>query len=854
MQNEIRTLNNNLKTLFIDSPGSTAASVQIWFRAGSALEENSNEGIAHFLEHMFFKGTEKRPGSAIAHEVESFGGEINAFTSFDYTCYYINTPNSYLKNTTEILMDMVSNPQFKMDDLLPERQVVFEEYRRSIDNPGQYSFHKLQKSSFTGGYAHPILGREDTILNFTQDQLKDFRSNFYNLSNALLVVSGDLNQKEDIIKTIESFKMPEGPESKFPKFKLKNKSTNEVHHKDVRMGQLTLCIQAPEFRQKIAVEEDLAINCLGHGESSRLYQGLVAKDSLANSCAGSTMFMNDGGVHFIRVVFPPNHLKKVLNRVYQVINNAVDEGFSDQELSKIKNQYIASKVYDMESLEAFSFSLGHSFAQTGDINGEEEFIDNIKKSTKAKVNNAIKSVFGKSTHVSLQLPKEVKLEPAKKDIEAFQKKLATLQKKVTSPAKSKYKVQTSKFDPQVKCYTLKKGIKLLYRQNTMNPTFVAHAYIKGGITEENKNNNGIYQIMSSVLSKGHSKIPYKKFKATLEDRSASLSGFSGKNAYGLTMHGQSEHFDELMFHFCGTLLKPDFPNERVKHEKEITLRNLENQQEDPIKQCFKKVSQMHFNGHPYAMNIQGTPTTIKKLTKKAITEKHQSSLKNKEILFTYCGDKELEEVIEKLQPVLDQLKPRAEKKLVKKKLKPITNGYEYIEFDREQTQIFYGIPSQPLGSKENVYLKMLTTMLSGQSSELFVEVRDRQGLCYAAQPIHFSAMEAGYWGIYMASGHDKVEAAISAIKGIINKIKENGLERSEFNRIKKMIEGQALLNIQTNDDYANIYSVTTLQGHGLDFYHLNNKRIKELDYEEFQKGIKKILSKKFNTVIVGRKN
>ena len=84
----ILTLKNNLKTLFVQSEQATAGSVQIWFRTGSALEDENNKGIAHFLEHMFFKGTEKWPGSALTRAVESFGGEINAFTSFDYTCYY----------------------------------------------------------------------------------------------------------------------------------------------------------------------------------------------------------------------------------------------------------------------------------------------------------------------------------------------------------------------------------------------------------------------------------------------------------------------------------------------------------------------------------------------------------------------------------------------------------------------------------------------------------------------------------------------------------------------------------------------------------------------------------------------
>ena len=157
MQHNLQELNNNLKTLFVNWPESSAASIQFWFRAGSALEQKEDFGIAHFLEHMFFKGSEKRPGSKIAKEIESLGGEINAFTSFDYTCYYINVPNKHLKKGVEILLDMVANPKFDKSEIAPERGVVFEELRRSLDNPGQFAFHQLQKKFFKNGYDHPIL-------------------------------------------------------------------------------------------------------------------------------------------------------------------------------------------------------------------------------------------------------------------------------------------------------------------------------------------------------------------------------------------------------------------------------------------------------------------------------------------------------------------------------------------------------------------------------------------------------------------------------------------------------------------------------------------------------------------------
>ena len=852
MQYEFFTPKNDLKTLFVNLPGSTAATVQIWFRAGSALETHDNEGIAHFLEHMFFKGTATRPGAKIAHEVETFGGEINAFTSFDYTCYYINTPSTKLPDTIDILLDMVSNPLFKQEDLVPERGVVFEEYRRSIDSPSQFAFAKLQASAFDGSYAHQILGREETIKNFSQEQLHFFRNNYYNLSNALLIVAGDVSDKEALIKGIEKYKLPKGPESSFPEFSLKKNGTLDVHEKEVGMTTLTMVIQAPQYSEKEAASEDLAINCLGFGETSRLYKSLVLDKTLANVASASTMFMAKGGAHFIRLVFPHKNITAILKKFLETLNEALDSGLSSEEIQKIKNQYLSSKIYEMESIESFSFSLGHSYAQNGDVKCEEEFIERIKNTNFTAVNSSLRNIFSKNIHISMQLPKEANTAKCKKELQAFQKKLDSVKKNLKLKSKSKYKVERSKFDQQVQLIKIKSGVSLIYRQNKMTPTFVLQAYLRGGITEENAKNNGAYHLLSSLLTKGHDKISYEKIKQSLEEKSSSISGFSGKNAYGLLMHGLSDNFQDLCPYFIGAFTSPDMPQKYLAHEKQLSLRTLVNQKEDPVKQCFKKAQQLFFGTHPYALNPIGTEKTIKGLTSKALLDIHKKNLKNQEILLTYCGDAELNEVLDTLQPVFDKLAPRKTQGLKFKKYKPTVGQEHFITFNREQTQIFYGIPSGKMGSPENLYLKMLSAHLSGQSSELFVEVRDRQGLCYSAQPVHFAAIEGGYFGIYMASGFDKVTPAIAAIKDLIGRIRDNGLPEEDFNRIKTMIKGQNLINVQTNEDFASIYSVPVLQSQGLDYYYKGNIEIEELKYSDFQKNIKKVLSQKWNTIVVGR--
>ncbi len=852
MKIDQQVLSNKLNTLFIHSPGSTAGTVQMWFRAGSALEKKDNQGIAHFLEHMFFKGTPTRPGPQLAHDIESYGGEVNAFTSFDYTCYYINTPSPFLDKSVDILLDMVANPLFGEDEIPAERQVVFEEYRRAMDNPSQYNFIQLQKSSFSGGYSHPILGREDTINNFSQEQITSFRENFYNSENAMLVVAGDLKHRDALEAKIKSFNLPHGKKSSFGEFAMIDKDTVSVHDKDIRQATLTVCFQAPGYSSADASAEDLAINCLAHGETSRLYQELVAKTSLCNGIAGSTMYFADGGAHMLRMSFPVENLAKISAIFLKTLEGAVKEGFRPEELVKIKNQYISSKVYERESIESYAFSLGHGFAQSGNIHCEEEFIEKIRAVTVEQVSAALLKILKNNSHFTLQAPKGSKLPP----LEAALKKWQTNLKKVIT-VKSKAvasKIETSTFDSEVKVLEIKPGIKLVYRQNKMTPTFVLHAYMKGGQAAETIKTEGLHHLTSRLITYGYQGVGYEKLKNDLESLSSSLHGFSGKNAYGLTLHGQSKDFDRLSSHFFGTLFTPEVPKKFFDHERKVILRALDNQKEDATKQAFKSFYKMVFKGHPYSFDLAGTPQTLKSFTPASLIKLHQSHLKNSQIVFTYCGDMDYSAVVSMMQDTLKDLKERKPVKKAVKKPKAVTGKKENLEFKREQTQIVIGTPAYPLGVKEDLYLKMISSHLSGQSSELFVEVRDRQGLCYSVSPIHVSALEAGCWAIYIGSGHDKTEAAINAIMGIIHKLRDNGIKKEEFDRIKTMIDGQTLLGIQTNEDYAQFYSIPVLHNLGLDFSHKNNEAIRNANYEDFQKFLGKFFNREWNVVKAGRKS
>ncbi len=851
MLTEKLTLKNGLEVLFVDSHGSNVSTAQIWFKAGSSLEEESNRGIAHFLEHMFFKGTPKYPSTMLAKTIESYGGEINAFTSFDYTCYYANGPVDETKKTVDVILDMVSNPLFSQEDLEPEREVVFEEYRRSIDNPSQFNFFKLQKHSFPKEYKSPILGNETTIKNFSLEQLKDFRTKHYNLENALFVVAGDLKNKEELIEHIESFNLPHGERSDFSEFKLEKRSSIDIHEKAVNQATLSFVIQAPEYTDDHSPTEDLAINTIAYGDISPLYKDLVADTSLASSVGGSTMFFANGGAHFMRISFPMENMQAVFKQTIKTLKAIFKNGITQDDIDRIRNQYIASKVYEKESIESFAFSLGHGFAQTGDVDCEQHFINQMKLISKSQVHKALLDIFAREIHFTLQVPEGSNSSVLKDLIDNFRVQIKNISSKERLKD-AKFKTEVSNVDSEVKCIQLARGIKLIHRQNKMTPTFAFQCFIKGGLSHETTENNGIYHLLQNTITYGHKKIKYPELKSQLEKKSSYINGFSGRNAYGVTLHGLSEHTDFLFSNFMQIVLTPSFSNDYFKLEKELALRTLHLQKQDPVKKCIKEFNQLVFKNHPYSMSINGTEKTIKKIKRKDLIEVHQENIETQDLVFTYCGDSDLESVIEKITPYIKQINRGKKAKKQKNKISPQKGKSINIEFDREQTHIIIGKPSFKVGTTEDLYLKILTSFLSGQSSELFVEVRDRQGLCYSVQALQNTNLEAGYWGIYIGSGHDKKAQAIKAIKDILSKYQKNGFSQEDFDATKKMIHGQNLIAIQTNDDYAGYYSIPVLHNLGLDFPHEGQEKIKSLELAGFNQFLKEFLVDDWNIVEVGR--
>jgi len=172
-------------------------SLGFWFNVGSRDENQHNNGITHFIEHMLFKGTQKRSARAIANDIESYGGYLNAFTSKEHTCYYGRGLTKHLEKTFDVLADMIQNPAFKENEIKKEAGVVVDELYDIEDSPEELIFDKFEEYLFKGNpLGLPVIGTEKNIRSFTREDLFDFINNKYGFNNFTIAASGNMDHRE----------------------------------------------------------------------------------------------------------------------------------------------------------------------------------------------------------------------------------------------------------------------------------------------------------------------------------------------------------------------------------------------------------------------------------------------------------------------------------------------------------------------------------------------------------------------------------------------------------------------------------------------------------------------------------
>ena len=397
---ETFTLANGLVGVVVPDNRAPVVTHMVWYRIGAADEPRGKSGIAHFLEHLMFKATDKIPSGEFSKIVSRLGGQDNAFTGHDATAYFQRIAKDRLPQVMAMEADRMVNLKLSEKEVLTERDVFLEERRSRIENsPAAILDEQMSAALYRNhSYGIPVIGWEHEIAGLTRQDALDFYKAFYAPNNAILVVSGDVTLAQVKKLAEDTFGKLKPSAAIKPRERVKEpplRTPLRVELKDARAGKATIQRQymAPSYNTAAPGEAealDLLMKVVGGGATSRLYKKLVVEEHLASSAGG---YYGGSGLDStkIAVYAVPGDgvsLDKVEAAIDQVLAEVKANGVTDAELERAKSGYIAEYVYESDNQSTLARRYGWGLVVGRSISEIDAWPDNIAKVTAAEVKKA----------------------------------------------------------------------------------------------------------------------------------------------------------------------------------------------------------------------------------------------------------------------------------------------------------------------------------------------------------------------------------------------------------------------------------------------------------------------------------
>lgn len=410
-------LDNGLKVLLLEDHKGPAVTFQVWYRVGSRNEKDGKSGLAHFLEHMMFKGTPKTQPEEYSRIIAKNGGRSNAFTSTDVTVYFATMSREKIGIQLELEAERMTQALLSEKYFEPEKKVIQEERRlRTEDNPVSALAEVANAVAYTiHPYRRPIIGWMDDIQNLTRQDMLEFYRQYYLPNNAFIVVSGDFSTEELLPKIKAAFgKIPRGPEP--PKVRVQEPTqTGErrvVFKKEAELPFLLMFYHAPNLKNPDNFALDLLTVVLAGGRSSRLYHDLVYEKRLTRGVDAdySSVSIDPSGLSISAQLMPGKEPAEVEIEIDRALESLKLNLITERELQKAKNQIEATFVFSQDSIFGQAMKIGY-YEATGDWRRMDSYLDGIRNVTRNDIRRVVKQYLDRDRRtVGTLLPIKEKIQ------------------------------------------------------------------------------------------------------------------------------------------------------------------------------------------------------------------------------------------------------------------------------------------------------------------------------------------------------------------------------------------------------------------------------------------------------------
>lgn len=819
-------LNNGMTVILQENSSAPVTAVNVWVKTGSTCETEEERGLAHVHEHMLFKGTKKYAVGEIAKTIEGGGGDINAYTSFDETVYYVVSASRFLPSTLDILADVMQNSTFDPTELTKELEVVQEEIRRGEDTPGRVLSQKLFSTAYEKHpYRNPIIGTKESVNSFNRKKVLNFYNKWYTPQNMVLVVVGDFKTKKlkpVIEKTFGKLKKRQFSECKIPAEPTQKKIKTFVIDKDINVAHFAIAFHVPDIKHEDTPAIDVISSILSGGESSRLIRKIKEEMGLVNSIYSYAFTPKHSGIFLVGGNLQADKATSAVEAIMEQIYRLKYVTVSNDELKKAKVNIESDFIYSMETMQGQAQKLGSFEVDAGDYQYEMQYIDKISRVTPDKIKQVANRYFIDSNITAgLLLPSN------QKTVTEKQLKNTIVNKTRRVESEHNKKTETSDTGKTTR-KILNNGIRVLIKENHSVPIFSARAVFLGGIRYETESTNGLSYFTSEMFTRGTVNRTSEEIALEIDSLAGELEGFSGRNSFGVSVETLSKNFSQTMKLFSDVVLNPSFPEQEVERARRIIISRIKKQEDNLLRKSINLFLKSLYVKHPYRFNVLGSMENVKKFSSKNLKDFYKNSADPSNLVISVVGNVNTRETMEAIEKYFGSMKGSEDFTNLTFENEERRNDIKkeiIYEKDKLQTHIVLGFLGPTLYDRDYYAFQVLNSILAGQGGRLFIQLRDKKSMAYSVTSFLRPGIESGYFGIYIGTSPDKEQEAINEIKKEIVKLLEHGVTDEELNRAKNYLVGSFEIALQQNSAQAARIAFDEIYGIGWNDYTKYPKKI-----------------------------
>ncbi len=778
-QTERSVLRNGLTLVQRSDFSSEVIAVQVWVKTGSIHEGEMNGcGLSHYLEHLLFKGTPTREGKSISRLVHAMGGNINAYTTFDRTVYYIDAPANALEEAVELLADIVLNSNFPEVEVDRERDVILREIDMGMDDPDQQLSQALFRTAFRKhSYREPVIGHRELFESICRDELLTYYRARYVPNNMVVSIVGAV-EKNRIREVVERYFLcapigrlkPLFIEDEPPQLALRQ----EIIRGDYNVVRGGIAFKVPSLKDPYSAKLDILASALGGGESSILWARIRNELNLVHYIDCRNWNAGDCGLFWISYVCEIGKGAEVERAIWYCINLIIRNGISESFVDKARTQSLTAEINGRKTMSGQASRLGLGEVVVGDLGYTQSYLQQLQAiSADAVRESAERFLVRKGASA-------VRLEP--KEIDSF------------NDSVSPQLINMESFSQ----INLQGGIPLLYQADNRLPLVHIRCVLRGGPLYEPANQRGVSALLAELLIKDTEKRDAATVAEIIESIGGKLSASCGNNTIYLSIEVLPKDIDIAIELLSDALTCPAFKASTFKTERDSQVVALMEADDEILEFGFRRIRELFFGTHPLSIGPQGRIEDLQKLGVESVQSHYKHLVKRGNVVVAACGDFDPKLLENHLNVSLASKLPDLKDCAVCQINFPGPESADLVEsLDREQAVILQGFSDVGILHKDFIIGEMLNELLSGMSSQLFQKVRDDKGLAYYVGSTRALGLETSMFVIYAGTHPDQSQAVIKEIDAELNRIRLGEVSDLELERCRTRLKAARVMGRQT---------------------------------------------------------